>query len=123
LADAAGRITIISASSMALNETAVVRSAILDRDDELNQALAMYWLNTDRQVCGSSFSNGALLLIRMTVPNFYARIKRTRKMDLHGSQTQAFGTFLAPRHPCRDQERDLDSSLSATRRSMGSRES
>ena len=58
LADAAGRITIINTSPMALNETTVVRPAALDRDDELNQALAMYWLNVDRQVCASTVSQG-----------------------------------------------------------------
>jgi mediator of RNA polymerase II transcription subunit 16, fungi type len=50
LVDAVGRVTIINASSMALNETAVVRSATLDREDELSQVLTMYWLNIDRQV-------------------------------------------------------------------------
>jgi hypothetical protein len=50
LTDAAGRVTIINSSSMALNETAVVRPAGLDRDDELNQVLAIYWFNLERQV-------------------------------------------------------------------------
>ncbi|ERF75168.1 hypothetical protein EPUS_06208 [Endocarpon pusillum Z07020] len=48
LVDAAGRVTVINIISVALNETAVVRPATLDREDELNQALAIYWLNVDR---------------------------------------------------------------------------
>lgn len=50
LVDAAGRVTVINIISVALNETAVVRPATLDREDELNQALAIYWLNVDRPV-------------------------------------------------------------------------
>jgi mediator of RNA polymerase II transcription subunit 16, fungi type len=51
LVDAAGRITIVHAYSMALNEAAVVRLATLDREDELGQILSIYWLNSmDRQV-------------------------------------------------------------------------
>ncbi len=50
LVDAAGRVTVINITSVALNETAVVRPATLDREDELNQALAIYWLNVDRPV-------------------------------------------------------------------------
>lgn len=50
LADAAGRVTIINASSMVLNETSVARPGTLDREDELGQVLAMHWLNLDRQV-------------------------------------------------------------------------
>ncbi len=50
LLDAAGRVTVVNITSVALNETAVVRPANLDREDELNQALAVYWLNVDRPV-------------------------------------------------------------------------
>jgi hypothetical protein len=50
LADSAGRVTVVNVSAMALNETTVVRPAILDREDELGQVLAMCWLNIDRPV-------------------------------------------------------------------------
>lgn len=53
--DAAGRVTIINAASMALNETTVMRPATLDREDELNQVLTMYWLNVDRPVGDKEF--------------------------------------------------------------------
>jgi hypothetical protein len=50
IADAAGRLTVINASSMAVNDTTIMRPANLDREDELSQILAMFWLNIDRQV-------------------------------------------------------------------------
>jgi hypothetical protein len=70
-ADAAGRVTIINAASMALNETTVMRPATLDREDELNQVLTMYWLNVDRPVGdeGQSWSNyGCLMLTAFSIP-------------------------------------------------------
>lgn len=70
IVDAAGRVTIINATSMALNETAVVRPATLDREDELNQVLTMHWLNIDRPVGDAEwswFKHSCLMLTEFSI--------------------------------------------------------
>lgn len=87
LVDAAGRVTIVNISSTALNETAVVRPATLDREDELGQVLTMYWLNIDRHV-----SHGHVLL--------QDRVRGADQMAqyvtfMHASKDQGKWTYMA----------------------------
>jgi hypothetical protein len=117
LVDAVGRVTIINASSMALNETAVVRPATLDREDELSQILTLYWLNIDRQVGGGQLllaSTKCPILTDCTVCDPHACVKRPGQMDVHGGHAQTSGAFMAARSPCHYEKRGNCSSLSTT---------